>query len=85
MWKEKLKQPEKRLVLGNERLLDTAFPLIAGKRLGLITNPSGVDSCLRATADQLHQVQGVDVARLDLGGFGRGLFDASGGERVVYR
>ena len=28
-----------------------------------------------------HQVGGVDVARLDLGGFGIGLFDASGGER----
>ena len=28
-----------------------------------------------------HQVQGVDVVRLDLGGFGLGLFDASGGER----
>ena len=64
MWREKLQQPEKRLVLGNERLLDTAFPLIAGKRLGLITNPSGVDSCLRATADQLHQVQGVELVVL---------------------
>ena len=28
-----------------------------------------------------HQVAGVDVVRLDLGGFGLGLFDASGGER----
>ena len=64
MWKEKLQQPENRLVLGNERLLDTAFPLIAGKRLGLITNPSGVDSCLRTTADRLHQIQGVELVRL---------------------
>ena len=36
---------------------------------------------LGAEMKQEHQVAGVDVARLDLGGFGIGLFDASGGDR----
>jgi catechol 2,3-dioxygenase-like lactoylglutathione lyase family enzyme len=36
---------------------------------------------LGAEVKNRHQVQGVDVARLDLGGFGLGLFDASGGDR----
>ena len=36
---------------------------------------------LGAEVKNRHQVQGVDVARLDLGGFGLGLFDASEGER----
>ena len=36
---------------------------------------------LGAEVRQENQVQGVDVVRLDLGGFGLGLFDASGGER----
>ena len=36
---------------------------------------------LGAEVRQENQVQGVDVVRLDLGGFGLGLFDASGGDR----
>jgi predicted enzyme related to lactoylglutathione lyase len=36
---------------------------------------------LGAQVKNEHQVQGVDVARLDLGGFSLGLFDASGGDR----
>ena len=36
---------------------------------------------LGAEIRQEHQVQGVDVVRLDIGGFGLGLFDASLGER----
>ena len=36
---------------------------------------------LGAEVGQQHQVQGVDVARLTLGGFSIGIFDASGGAR----
>jgi predicted enzyme related to lactoylglutathione lyase len=36
---------------------------------------------LGAQVKQEHQVQGVDVARVDLGGFSIGLFDASEGDR----
>jgi uncharacterized protein YbbC (DUF1343 family) len=64
VWKEKLQNPEQRVTLGNERLLGETFSLIAGKRLGLITNPSGVDAWLRPTADQLHQAQNVELVAL---------------------
>jgi uncharacterized protein YbbC (DUF1343 family) len=48
-----------RTTLGIERLLAEEFHLVEGKRLGLITNQSGVDSRLRATADLLHRAAGV--------------------------
>ena len=44
-----------RVVLGSERLFDAESEQIRGRRVGLITNHSGVDSQLRATADKLHQ------------------------------
>ena len=40
--------------LGCERLFDDAAHLIDGHRVGLITNHSGVDRTLTATADRLH-------------------------------
>ena len=40
--------------LGCERLFDDAAHLIDGRRVGLITNHSGVDHKLVATADRLH-------------------------------
>ena len=43
-----------RVVPGCERLLADA-DLIRGRRVGLITNHSGVDARLQSTADQLHQ------------------------------
>ena len=43
-----------RVVLGCERLLADA-DLIRGRRVGLITNHSGVDARLQSTADRLHQ------------------------------
>jgi len=50
--------------LGNERLFEDAFELIAGKRVGLITNHSGVNSALVATADRLHATEGTSLAAL---------------------
>ncbi len=52
------------MLLGNERLFDAEFHLIAGKRVGLITNHSGVDAGLRATADRLHDNADVDLLAL---------------------
>jgi uncharacterized protein YbbC (DUF1343 family) len=40
------------------------FNLIRGKRVGLITNPSGVDSKLRSTVDLLHQHPDVQLVAL---------------------
>ncbi len=39
--------------LGNEVLLEERFGLVRGRRVGLITNPSGVNARLEATADVL--------------------------------
>ena len=50
--------------LGNERLFDDALDLIAGRRVGLVTNPTGVDSCLRSTADRLHAEPATELAAL---------------------
>ncbi|MEE2659902.1 MAG: DUF1343 domain-containing protein [Candidatus Latescibacterota bacterium] len=50
--------------IGADRLFDEQFSLIAGKRVGLITNPSGVDGELRATADRLRERDGVELVRL---------------------
>ncbi len=41
--------------LGCERLFDDEADLIRGRRVGLITNHSGVDAQLVATADRLHE------------------------------
>jgi uncharacterized protein YbbC (DUF1343 family) len=49
---------------GIEVLLEKRLDLIRGKRVGLITNPSGVDSSLRSTADLLRSAPGVALAAL---------------------
>jgi uncharacterized protein YbbC (DUF1343 family) len=54
-----------RVRLGCERLFDDDdIALIRGRRVGLLTNHSGVDSHLRATADRLHEAEGVDLVLL---------------------
>ncbi|MEQ8818942.1 MAG: DUF1343 domain-containing protein [Sumerlaeia bacterium] len=40
------------------------FPLVEGKRAGLITNPTGVDARLRSTVDLLHDNPAVTLAAL---------------------
>ena len=49
------------VTLGCERLLTDEGERIRGRRIGLITNHSGVDRQLRTTADRLHQ---SDLCRL---------------------
>lgn len=46
---------------GIEVLAENGFEAIKGKRVGLITNPTGVDSSLKATADILAEAPGVEV------------------------
>ena len=54
-----------RVRLGCERLFDDDnIALVRGRRVGLVTNHSGVDSHLRATADRLHEADGVDLVLL---------------------
>ncbi len=49
---------------GIEVLRDRSFDLLRGKRVGLITNPTGVDRQLRATIDILFAAKGVSLVAL---------------------
>ncbi len=49
---------------GVETLIEQDFTSLAGKRVGLITNPTGVTSDLRSTIDVLHQAKQVNLLRL---------------------
>ena len=49
---------------GIEVLRDDHFALLKGKHVGLITNPTGVDSRLRSTVDILTRATGVRVVAL---------------------
>ncbi len=49
---------------GIEVLKDQHFRPLKGKRVGLITNPTGVDSNLRSTIDLLHEVPDVQLVAL---------------------
>ncbi|MCH5346086.1 MAG: DUF1343 domain-containing protein [Muribaculaceae bacterium] len=46
---------------GIEVLRDRGFDVLQGKRVGLITNPTGVDSRLKSTIDILHEAPGVEL------------------------
>ncbi|SDR04574.1 exo-beta-N-acetylmuramidase NamZ family protein [Natronobacterium texcoconense] len=50
--------------VGIETLVDTQMEPIAGDRVGLITNPSGVDSELVPTIDTLYNHDDVELVRL---------------------
>lgn len=49
---------------GIEVLRDNGFEAIKGKRVGLITNPTGVDNDLKSTIDILHEAEGVELVGL---------------------
>lgn len=49
---------------GIEVLRDGGFKELQGKRVGLITNPTGVDNDLRSTIDILHEAPGVELVGL---------------------
>jgi uncharacterized protein YbbC (DUF1343 family) len=50
--------------LGNEVLAEQKFQVLAGKRVGLITNPSGVNRNLESTIDVLRAAPGVQLVAL---------------------
>jgi len=56
--------PQAKVKLGIDVLLDDRIDLVKGKRIGLITNASGVDGKLRSTADRLHRDKRVKLVRL---------------------
>lgn len=49
---------------GIEVLKADGFSCLQGKRVGLITNPTGVDNRLRSTVDILHEAPGVNLVAL---------------------
>lgn len=49
---------------GIEVLEDMGFAPLVGRRVGLVTNPSGVDSRLRSTIDILYNADGVELVAL---------------------
>ncbi len=49
---------------GVEVLRDRGFDVLRGKRVGLITNPTGVDNGLKSTIDILHEAPEVNLVAL---------------------
>jgi len=67
--------------LGNEVLAESQFKVLQGKRIGLITNPSGVNRQLESTVEVLRAAPGVKLVAL----FGpeHGVYgDVDAGEKV---
>src|SRR5205085_8285409 len=70
--------------LGNEVLAASRFRVLKGKRVGLITNPSGVNRNLESTIDALRAAPGVKLVAL----FGpeHGIYgDVPAGDKVESR
>lgn len=57
-------QAQKRIKTGIEVLKAQNFRCLEGKRVGLITNPTGVDNELRSTIDILHKAPNVNLVAL---------------------
>lgn len=57
-------EPPKELKLGIEVLQHTDFKLLEGKRIGLVTNPTGVDHQLNSTVDILFKHPNVNLVAL---------------------
>ncbi len=49
---------------GIEVLKEQGFKCLEGKRVGLITNPTGVDNSLKSTIDILHEAENVNLVAL---------------------
>ena len=49
---------------GVETLRDAGFAPLKGKRVGLITNPTGVDNKLKSTVDILFEADDVNLVAL---------------------
>jgi len=70
--------------LGNEVLAAGGFKVLQGKRVGLITNPSGVNRNLESTIDVLRSAPGVKLVAL----FGpeHGVYgDVAAGDKIASR
>lgn len=76
--------PEPSVKLGNEVLVQTNFKALAGKRVGLITNPSGVNRELESTIDVLRAASNVKLVALY--GPEHGIYgDVPAGDKIASR
>lgn len=55
---------EPKVRTGIEVLKERHFDVLKGKRVGLVTNPTGVDQSMRSTIDILHDAPGVKLVAL---------------------
>lgn len=55
---------QQKVVTGIENLKQSNFKLLEGKRVGLITNPTGVDWNLKSTIDLLHEAKNLNLVAL---------------------
>jgi|AGTN01.2.fsa_nt_gi Uncharacterized protein conserved in bacteria len=53
-----------RVKTGIEVLKESNFKILQGKRVGLITNPTGVDNNLKSTIDILHEAPNIQLVAL---------------------
>lgn len=53
-----------RVILGNERLINEYSSLIDGKKIGLVTNQTGVDSNMKRTVDKLYNYSGAKLTAI---------------------
>lgn len=53
-----------RIKTGIEMLKEQNFKCLEGKRVGLITNPTGVDNAMKSTIDILHEAPNVNLVAL---------------------
>ncbi len=53
-----------RTITGIEMLQKNNFDILRGKKVGLITNPTGVNAQLKSTIDILHEASGVELVAL---------------------
>ncbi len=73
--------PAEPVQLGNEVLANSSFKILQGKRVGLLTNPSGVNRNLETTIDVLRAAK--DVQLVALFGPEHGIYgDVSAGDKV---
>ncbi|MBP5317872.1 MAG: DUF1343 domain-containing protein [Paludibacteraceae bacterium] len=71
------------VLTGIEVLRERGFDLLQGKRVGLVTNATGVDSHLQSTVDILYQAENVDLIALFAPEHGvRG--DVAAGDKVAH-
>ena len=76
--------PRPAVMLGNEVLVANGFDVLAGKKIGLITNPTGVNSRFESTIDVLRAAP--DVKLVALFGPEHGIYgDVSAGDKVESR